>query len=345
MKNEKALLNSESVPVISFAGFQNGSPTLQKRIAKAIGEACERVGFFYLSDHGVPQEKIDRMFLSAEEFFALPESVKLDPRLRSTPNWNRGYQPMAAKQFEGATSPDLNEAFKFQRELPEGDPDLRAGDRVHRANKWPDTVAAPVQWRNGLLDYFSEMEHLNTQLLSAFAIALDLPASYFHAFYRKPITQIILLHYPPQESPRETDYGLRPHTDATSFTILAQDEVGGIQVRSGERWIDAKPIHGTFLINIGDMMARWTNDKFASTMHRVYNRTGRERYSAPFFAIPDFDAMIECLPSCLGPGEAPKYPPLHVGRSLQNRFASNWAPSKADVPSKSFQGSEGPTES
>lgn len=225
----------------------------------------------------------------------------------------------------------MNEAFKFQHELDPTDPDIIDGKRIHRLNKWPSETVDPEAWRLTLLDYFGEMEKLSGRLLRAFALALELPENYFAQFYRKPITQISLLHYPPQKLRLETDYGIRPHTDDTSFTILAQDEVGGIQVQIGDQWIDARPIPGTFLINIGNVMARWTNDRFASTMHRVYNHTGRERYSAPFFAIPDFDAVVECLPNCVAPTEEPKFAPMHVGHSLQKRFSSNWA-GKAATP-------------
>ncbi|GAB5097687.1 isopenicillin N synthase family dioxygenase [Caballeronia sp. HLA56] len=324
MKNSRSPEDFQSVPVISFADFKDDDSAGRMRVAQKIQEACEKVGFMYLSDHGVPQEKIDRLFGAAKEFFALPEAVKLDHDLQSTPEWNRGYQAFGAKQYANATSPDLNEAFKFQRELEANDPDIVDGNRVHRLNKWPNNTVVPAMWRLTLLDYFGEMEKLSGRLLRAFALALDLPEDHFAKYYRKPITQISLLHYPPQEPKLDTDYGIRPHTDDTSFTILAQDDVGGIQVQSGDKWVDARPIPGTFLINIGNMMARWTNDRFASTMHRVYNHSGKERYSAPFFAIPDFDTVVECLPNCVAPGEAPKFAPMHVGQSLQKRFSSNW---------------------
>ncbi len=317
----------KSIPVIGFGPFLQGDEAGKKRVAREIAEACEQVGFFYLSGHGIPQAKIDAMFRASKEFFDQPDVVKLDPELRITLQRNRGYQPLKSRLYGNTGAPDLNEGFKYQRELPADDPDVLAGDRVHGLNRWPSTM--PAEWRAVLVDYFNEVESLGHNLLAGFALALDLPETYFHAFYRKPLTQITLLHYPPQEaSAPEDHYGIRPHTDETSFTILMQDEVGGFQLRHKDEWIDAPPIPGAYLINIGDWMARWTNYRFASTMHRAYNRRGLERYSTPYFAIPDFEAIVECLPTCHGPGNPPKYLPQKVGDSVRKRFSSNWKDGK-----------------
>ena len=169
------------------------------------------------------------------------------------------------------------------------------------------------------------MERLTDALLRGFALALELPEGYFTGFYKKPLTQINLLHYPPR--PPQTgvrQFGLRPHSDTTAFTILVQDNVGGLQVERNGDWIEVPPIAGTYVINIGDMMARWTNDRFASTPHRVINRSGAERYSVPYFAIPDFDAVVSCLPSCMGPDHPAKYLPLRVGDFMQDSNAKDW---------------------
>lgn len=312
----------DQVPVIDFRPFLHGGGSGKARVAEDVRLACESVGFFYLSGHGVPQAKIDAMFAASKLFFDQPEETKLDPGLRITPERNRGYQPLKSRVYGNAGAPDLNEGFKIQRELPPDDPDVLAGNRVHGLNRWPANLPG---LREPLVDYFNAVEALGKKLLGAFALALELPETWFHAFYTKPLTQITYLHYPAQPPSDPADhYGIRPHTDETSFTILMQDNVGGFQLRYKDEWIDARPIPGTFLINIGDWMARWTNDRFASTMHRAYNRTGRERYSAPYFAIPDFDALIECLPSCQGPGNPPRYPPRHVGASITKRFTTNW---------------------
>ena len=327
-----AVLSQQTIPVIGFRPFLEGGDAGdaagKARVAREIARACEEVGFFYLCDHGIPQAKIDAMFTASKRFFNQPEEIKLDPSLRITPERNRGYQPLKSRVYGNTGAPDLNEGFKYQRELPADDPDVLAGNRVQGLNRWPQNL--PLEWRQPLIEYFNEVEALGHKLLAGFALALDLPETYFHAFYRKPLTQITLLHYPPQPSADPDDhYGIRPHTDETSFTILMQDETGGFQLRFRDDWIDATPIPGTFLINIGDWMARWTNDRFASTMHRAYNRKGRERYSAPYFAIPDYDAVVECLPTCHGPGNPPKYPSQHVGDSIKKRFSSNWNEDKS----------------
>jgi isopenicillin N synthase-like dioxygenase len=221
-----------------------------------------------------------------------------------------------------ADAPDQNESFKYQHEYRADDPDILDGNRVHARNQWPEGLPG---WRETLIAYYDQMERLTNELLRAFALALDLDEAYFVGYYRKPLTQINLLHYPPKPIPPWVrQFGLRPHSDTTAFTILVQDNNGGLQVEHNGDWIEVPPIAGTYVINIGDMMARWTNDRFASTPHRVINRSGKERYSVPYFAIPDFDAVVSCLPSCTGPGRPAKYPPLRVGDFMQMSNATDW---------------------
>jgi isopenicillin N synthase-like dioxygenase len=316
-------LSAEQIPLIDFAPFLTGRPDQKAGVAREIARACETIGFLYLQNHGVPQSKIDATFEAARFFFALPPELRMQEALLCTPQSTRGYMPLRARHYPGTGAPDLMEAFKIQKELPPDDPDILAGNRVHQRNRWPEGYSA---FRDTLLDYFSELTRLSTALLRAFALALDVEEDYFLGFYRKPLTQVSLIHYPAQPpTAPEDEYGIRPHADATAFTILAQDEVGGLQVQGASvDWIEAWPVPGTFVVNIGDMMARWTNDRFASTKHRVFNRTGRERYSIPFFGIPDFDAVVECLPSCCGPDNPSKYPPLKVGDFMNRKNSTDW---------------------
>ncbi len=309
------------VPVIDLAPFRSGGDESKRRLARAVREACEGIGFFYIAGHGIARDEVAAIFAASRRFFALPLEERMKVKLEI--GKNRGYQPLGSRMYQGeADAPDLNESFKYQHELPPDDPDILAGDRIHAPNKWPENLPG---WREALLAWYGRMEELATVLLRAFALSLELDESYFFGFYGKPLTQINLIHYPPH--PPATpgrQFGLRPHSDTTAFTILAQGEVEGLQVQHRDGWIEVPPIAGTFVINIGDMMARWTNDRFASTPHRVINRSGRERYSVPFFAIPDFDAVVSCLPSCQGPGNPPKYPPRHVGEFMRHSNATDW---------------------
>jgi isopenicillin N synthase-like dioxygenase len=313
--------NTKSVPIIKLRPILTGDGQGKRQVARAIREACERIGFFYVSEHGVPQGEIDAVFAAARQFFALPLEERMKVKL--VIGQNRGYQPLGSRMYaKEADAPDLNESYKYQHELPPDDPDILAKNRVHAANRWPEGLPG---FRETLIRYYDQMERLSDALLRGFALALDLEEDYFHASFRKPLTQINLLHYPPHP-PATTgrQFGLRPHADTTAFTILAQGGVEGLQVKDGASWIEVPPIPGSYVINIGDMMARWTNDRFASTPHRVINRSGRERYSIPFFAIPDFDAVVACLPSCRGPGNPPKYAPLKVGDFMQDSNAKDW---------------------
>jgi isopenicillin N synthase-like dioxygenase len=308
------------VPVIDFAAFLLGTAEGKARVAKAIGAACEDTGFFYLSGHGIAQSQIDAIFAASRRFFALPLEERL--KIKLTPRQNRGYQPLGSRMYgDKADAPDLNESFKYQHELAPDDPDIRDGNRVHAANRWPENLPG---WRETLIAYYDQMERLTYALLRGFALALDLPEDYFRGFYTKPLTQINLLHYPPHPSATPgRQFGLRPHSDTTAFTILAQGDVGGLQVEHGGVWIEAPPLPGTFVINIGDMMARWTNDRFASTPHRVINRSGRVRYSCPYFFDPDLRSVIEPCASWVGADEPPRYEPLVYGDFLADQLRAN----------------------
>ena len=334
--------STDRIPLIDFAPFREQSATGRRATAKAIAEACESIGFLYLQNHGIPLGKLDGMFKAARAFFGLSAEILAEEELRCTSTRTRGFMPLRSRHYPGTGAPDLMEAFKYQWELPASDPDVLAGNRVHQRNRWPK---GEPEFRVQLLDYFSELTTLSHELLRAFALALDLEdEDHFLKFFRKPLTQVSLIHYPPQPpAAPEDEYGVRPHADATAFTILLQDEVGGLQVQGPNGvWVAAPPIPGTFVINIGDMMARWTNNRFASTLHRVFNRSGRERYSVPFFGIPDFDAVIECLPTCQSAQNPPGYPPVKVGDFMNRKNSSDWTtkPAQAKTIGRPERGSD-----
>ncbi len=311
----------EEVPVVDFTSFLVGGAQGKQAVAKAIGKACTDIGFFYLTNHGMSEDIRRGIFDAARRFFDLPLDQRMDPALLISPEQSRGYQPVGARHYPDTTAPDVMEAFKYQRELPPDDPDLLAGNRIQQANKWPQDLPG---WRETLLQYFEAVDDIAANLLRAFALALDLEESYFLRFYRKPLTQVSLLHYPPAP-PTDGLFGNRPHADATAFTIVQQGDVPGLEVQTKfGRWTTVPPIGGSFVINIGDYMARWTNDRYCSTMHRVVNRTGQERFSVPYFAIPDYDAIIECLPTCQDAGNPAKYEPLHVGRAIHSKFSGDY---------------------
>ena len=236
----------EQVPEIDFAPFLAGNAQDKRRVAREIGAACEGIGFFYLTGHDVSDDVTTGIFTAAREFFALPHAVRHHPDLLISPEQSRGYQPIGARHYKSTSAPGLMEAFKYQRELPPDDPDIVAGDRIQQLNKWPADL--PL-WRETLLAYFDAIDGVSYDLLRAFALALDVEEDYFHRFYLKPLTQVSILHYPPQQ-PADKAFGNRPHADETAFTIVLQETVTGLEVRtrSGE-WVSAPPVDGSFVVN------------------------------------------------------------------------------------------------
>lgn len=313
-------VTQEEIPVVDFAPFLSGDPTARRRVAAEIGRACRQIGFFYIVNHGVPATLVERTFAETKRFFDLPRQEKEKISVTRSKN-HRGYFASGEENLDPAKQPvgDFKEGVNIGRDLGPDDPDVQAGTPLHGPNQWPENLPG---WREHMETYYRAMQDLGAKILSAFALALDMPEDFFADKIRKPMTTLRLLHYPPQRGRiTEDQIGCGAHSDFGCFTMLAQDEVGGLQVRGRDgQWIDATPIPGSFVVNIGDMMARWTNDRFASTLHRVVNASGRERYSIPYFFDPDFNADVSCLPTCLEPGERPLYPPTTGGQHLLDKI-------------------------
>jgi isopenicillin N synthase-like dioxygenase len=310
-------LSLTEIPVIDIAPLLHGDAEARAEIAGEIGAACRNIGFFYIVNHGVPAELVARVYAQARRFFDQSEAVKAEIAIEKS-DVHRGYFKIGGENLDPAkqhADGDLKEGIKIGRDLSASHPLVQAGTPLHGPNQWPRNLPG---WRETMQEYYDVMEALGRRLMQAFALALGLDEKYFDQWLNWPMTTLGLLHYPPQQGRiTEAQIGAGAHSDYGVLTMLAQDDAGGLQVRNADgEWIDAPPVADSFVVNIGDMMERWTNGVFTSTLHRVVNVSGLQRYSLPYFFDPDFNAEVVCLKTCLAPGEAPKYPPTTSGRHL-----------------------------
>ncbi|UTD27721.1 isopenicillin N synthase family oxygenase [Bradyrhizobium sp. WD16] len=321
---EASHVATTSLPLIDIAGLSSSDPARRRAVGAALREACLDKGFLYVTGHGIPAGLIDAVFAEARQFFALPQAVKAAVD-KSRSLCNRGYEPLKAQTLEAGAPPDLKESFYIGADLPLDDPRVAARRFNRGPNLWPADMPtfAPV-----MRAYFVAMLDLGERLMRGLALSLDLPEDYFGAFSRDPLATLRLLHYPPQPgNPAPGEKGCGAHTDFGGLTLLMQDDVGGLQVHDGAsgKWLHATPVRGAYVVNLGDMIARWTNDRYRSTLHRVVNESGRERYSIPFFYVGNPDHQVVCLPNCLAPGETPRYAPVTVEGHLQEMYRRTYA--------------------
>lgn len=308
-----------NLPLIDIGDLRHDDPAAHQKIAQQLRDACQRCGFFYIHNHGIDAELIRAVQQQAERFFALPSAAKLalDKALSSC---NRGYEPLRGQTLEAGSPPDLKEGFYIGNEVAADDPRVLAGKFNQGPNQWPAELAdfRPVMER-----YFQATNAVCERLMAVLALSLELPGDHFAPLLKDAAATLRLLHYPPQPpQPAPGEKGCGAHTDFGALTLLLQDDAGGLQVQaidSGE-WIDAPPIEGTYVVNLGDLISRWTNDRYRSNRHRVINRSGRERYSVPFFYTGNLDLTVECLPVCLAPGETPRYPNVTVEQHLREMY-------------------------
>ncbi len=314
----------EEIPVVDFAPFLTGDAQARQAVADEIAWACRVIGFFYLKGHGVPQDLLTGAFTSTREFYHRPFDEKA-PAL-ATREWYRGWVP-APENKELTRNTRLFDQYRLQLEWPTevGRTDDPLAHIFGVPNRWPRDMPA---FETAVTAYLDAMRRLSQELLRAFALGLGLPEDRFDDYFHRPPSQLSLLYYPPlPESALDEASNIVSHTDEGPFTILAQDDIGGLEVKRRDgAWIAAPPIDGAFTINVGDMMMWWTNGEFISNYHRVKNRSGVERFSIPFFANPDRDVVVEPLPEIVARTGSPRYEPVKVSDHLSRfyeRLAKN----------------------
>ncbi|KAI6123631.1 hypothetical protein EDD16DRAFT_1691445 [Pisolithus croceorrhizus] len=288
-------------------------------LALQIRDACMNVGFFYIGNHGIPEETIDKVLSAMKAFFSLPLERKMKIYHRQSAHV-RGYEPLLDSNVDPANRGDLYESFVIGGEelVPkEGDDKKVDDDSTIIENQWP---SEPAGFREAFLSYYHAALGVGIVLRRLFALALDLPETFFDDKLKR--CQIMRgLHYPPQTGPEDDGIiGIGAHSDNMQcFTILWQEPgIQALQVLNSEKkWINAPPIPGTLVINISDLLSRWTNDIFRSTVHRVINRSGVHRYSIPLFFGTDTQVEVEPLPSCVSPERPAKYGPINSGEYVQ----------------------------
>lgn len=320
-----------TVPVIDVAPFLAGHPEGLEEVARQIGRACEEIGFFQIIGHGVPDSFIQDVYDVTKDFFDQPDDVKskvAQPAKDQVRGWSAVGKEGLSYSLDAEAPGDLKEKMDMgPHDVPDDDPYFSSADAgPHFApNLWPDE---PERMEALWQQYFSVMSELSRQLMRMFAVALRLDADYFEDKIDRHISMLRGMNYPDQpDEPLPGQLRAGVHSDYGSLTIVRQeDRPGGLQVmdKSGE-WIDVPVIPGGLVVNIGDLMAEWTNDRWVSTLHRVVNpprdkALDSRRISLIFFHQPNYDAVIECLPTCLPPGEEPRYAPISSGDHLRNKF-------------------------
>jgi len=295
---------ADHIPVIDLAASFSADLAERRQVAWEIHKACRETGFFYVKNHGIAAKLIDDQFAWARRFFELPVAQKMAIDMRNSAT-KLGYEPMGAQvldsQDDGAEQApsDLKEGFQFGMELADEHPAALWRIRGFGHNLWPSGLPG---FKEQMLAYQDAMRDLADHVVRLIALSLDLPERYFEGMHDMPGMSVRLLRYPPQPSNAAANQiGAGAHTDWGGVTLLAQDDAGGLEVRNAAgEWIAAPPLAGTFVVNLGDLMARWTNGIYNSTPHRVMNGGARRyRYSIPFFYGPQPSAIIEALPTCV----------------------------------------------
>ena len=315
------MTSSANLPLIDMSGVREGDQASIRRAGDAIRVACSETGFFYIINHGVPQDVIDRAMAAAAQFFAYPAETKRQVAVNKR---HRGWHALGGATMYEATKPDFKEFFSIGLELPENDPCVVAGEALRGPNQWP---AFMPELRTVLAEYYVEIGKAGADLLKAVAAGLGIEQDFFSSKYHTPLQRTQMVYYPPHPPMAEADqFGVAPHTDYGCITLLYQDNSGGLQVRElgSNRWIDATPIAGSLVVNVGDLLAHWSNNRFRSTLHRVINKSGHERYSIATFYDPTYSAVVD--PCDLGIDSASSlYPPVAAGDYILKRIDDSMA--------------------
>jgi isopenicillin N synthase-like dioxygenase len=324
-----AVLDQGRIPVLEIGPFLAGYADAAAPLAHAVARTCEDTGFLVVANHGVPQRLVDDTFAAAAQFFARSDSDKLALKIGQ---YNIGYLPFGGQVVRHSpvnknTKPNFSESFYITRDRAPDHPDIINNKPLIGLNRWPPDMP---QFRAATMAYYAAMEAMTTRLVPVVAMALGLPPDYFAEAFAEPNCTIRLIHYPPQPNPEDNEFGFAPHTDNNFITFLAQSTLPGLEVRTAEgEWIRPPAVPGTFVVNTGAMLARYSNDRFRATPHRVINRNGASRYAIPFFLGPNHDSIVDCVPTCVAPDNPPRYEPTTYGAFTQRLLTLNFAHRRA----------------
>jgi len=305
------------IPLIDIAALLNGGDI--RPVAEAINAAGRGLGFFYIQSHGVPDSVVEGAFAAARRFFARPEPERMRV---AKDRFHRGYLPMGTTRHPGQKA-SLKDSFDIGLDLPLDDEDVVAGTPLHGPNQWPQDLPG---FREDVEAYFDAVKAAGMRLLRAVSVSLGEEEDFFPSKYRKPTISMRMIRYPAPEEFDDEKYGIgaASHTDYGLLTILAQDPAGGLELLKPDgEWISAPYIPGTFVVNCGDLMGRWSNGVYHSNPHRVVNRLKRDRLSIPFFFNPDHRAVVESLRACTTAENPARHPPILAGEYVTEKMRMN----------------------
>jgi isopenicillin N synthase-like dioxygenase len=308
------------IPIIDVSGLRSEHLRERQAVAAALGRAARDVGFLYVIHHGIPVTLLHATFEAAHALFDLPSAQKQALDIRHSPH-NRGYAGFLTEQLDETALPDRKEAFNIGFDLSADDPEVLAGAPFRGVNVWPDLPG----WRATMLAYFDACMELSRAMHRGFALDLGIEEDFFSPLIDRPMATLRMLRYPPRDptSPPEA-LGAGTHTDYGNITLLATDGVAGLEVRRRDgTWIEAPSVPGALIVNIGDLLMRWTNDIYVSTPHRV-RQPVQQRHSLAFFLDPNPEAEVAVLRSCLKPGQIAKYPPISGAAYLRARLDATY---------------------
>lgn len=296
-----------AIPIVDITKLREGTPAEQQEIAQELGKAAREVGFVYVTGGGLDEALFDGVLDAAKRFFALPHDEKMKVYIGNS-RCHRGYVPEGEEVFASGTK-DKKEAYDLSIDLPADDPDYVAGNPLLGPNQWPDLPG----FAEAVDAYYKAVFDLGRVLLRGFSMAIGEDPAFLDRYVTKPPSQLRLIHYP-FDSSAEDRPGIGTHTDYECFTLL-RSTCPGLEVMNGAgEWIDAPPVPGAFVVNIGDMMEIWTNGAFVATSHRV-RKVSEERYSFPLFFAADYDTVVAPLPRFAG-AEKPARKALKAGEHL-----------------------------
>lgn len=313
------------IPILDLQDALTPGAPRSAEVARQLREAATASGFFYVRNHGVDAALIDAQFAIARQLLELPLARREALSMHKSPIF-RGFENIGDQTLDAAMKPDLKESFYCGMDWPADHPYVLAHYQTYGPSQWPEEVpGAKTQSET----YIDAMNTLSVRLMQLMALSLNLPEDYFDAACHDPMVTLRMIRYPAHpEDADERTFGAGAHTDWGAITVLLQDMHGGLEVQMPDAsWVKATPMAGTFVVNLGDMIPRWTNGLYHSNPHRVRNSHsgGQPRFSVPFFYEPNYLAPIVAVPGTVAEGETPRFTPCTAGEHLREMYRKTYA--------------------